>query len=87
MGDQNNHFVSRVPLEGGGGGVVAPQALLDAWTPVPGTPATDFTTAIDGTLHLTAELARRLIGAHQAAAALIVRGNWQGMRKYFSLSP
>ena len=43
--------------------------------------------AIDGTLHLAAELARRLIGAHQAAASLIIAGNWKGMRKYFSLSP
>ncbi len=87
MGDQDIYPLSSVSWVGGISGVVAPQALFDDWTPSPDAPATDFTTAIDGTLHLTAEVARRLIGAHQAAASLIVRGNWQGMRKYFSLSP
>src|SRR5215470_8694787 len=62
-------------------------AHVDDWSPAPGSRASDFTTAIDGTLRLTAELARRLIGAHQAAASLIIGGNWKGMRKYFSLSP
>jgi hypothetical protein len=87
MGDQDNHLFSSVSWEGGSSGIIASQALLDDWTPSPDNSTTDFTTAVDGTLHLTAELARRLIGAHQAAAALIVRGNWQRMRKYFSLSP
>lgn len=87
MGDHENHVFSSVSWEGGSSGIIASQALLDDWTPSADTSATDFTTAVDGTLHLTAELARRLIGAHQAAAALIVRGDWQGMRKYFSLSP
>ena len=87
MSNQDTQVISSVSWTGGISGVVAPQALTDDWTPVPGAPTTDFTTAIDGTLHLTAELARRLIGAHQAAASLIIRGNWQGMRKYFSLSP
>ena len=27
------------------------------------------------------------LGAHQAAAALIIEGDWTSMRKYFSLSP
>ena len=53
----------------------------------PAASATDFPTAIDGTLHWAVELARRLIGAHQAVASLIIAGNWKGMRKYFSLSP
>src|SRR5215471_9109166 len=87
MSNQDTQHTSSFFLDGGITGVVAPQALDDDWSPAPGAPASDFTTAIDGTLHLTAELARRLIGAHQAAAALIVRRNWQGMRKYFSLSP
>jgi GAF domain-containing protein len=87
MSNQDTQAISSVSLDGGITGVVAPQELTDDWSPVPGTPATDFTTAIDGTLHLTAELARRLIWAHQAAASLIIGGNWRGMRKYFSLSP
>ena len=87
MDDQDQHPRASVSWEGGSSGVVAPQALIDDWTPSPDERTTDFTIAIDGTLHLTAELARRLIGAHQAAASLIVGGNWQGVRKYFSLSP
>src|SRR5215469_15973761 len=87
MSDQDTRPLSSVFWAGGTSGVVAPQALGDDWSPTPDARATDFTTAIDGILHLTAELARRLIGAHQAAAALIIGGNWQGMRKYFSLSP
>ena len=87
MNNQDTQPVSGVSLAGGMSGVVTPQALDDDWSPAPDAPATDFTTAIDGTLHLTAELARRLIGAHQAAASLIIGGNWKGIRKYFSLSP
>ena len=87
MNKQDKQPISSVSWEGGISGVVSSQALTDDWSPTPDAPATDFTTAIDGTLHLTAELARRLIGAHQAAASLIIRGNWKGMRKYFSLSP
>ncbi len=87
MSNQDTQATSSVSWAGGISGVVVPQALSDDWRPAPGAPATDFTTAIDGTLHLTAELARRLIGAHQAAASLIIAGNWKGMRKYFSLSP
>ncbi|MDX2163515.1 MAG: GAF domain-containing protein [bacterium] len=33
-----------------------------------------------------AEIARQLIGAHQAAVAIIVQGDWTSVRKYFSLS-
>lgn len=86
MSNQDTQAVSSVSWAGGVSGVVASQALDEDWSPVPDAPSTDFTTAIDGTLHLTAELARRLIGAHQAAASLIIAGNWKGMRKYFSLS-
>jgi GAF domain-containing protein len=87
MSNQDTQATASVAWAGGTSGFVAPQALDADWSPAPGAKATDFTTAIDGTLHLAAELARRLIGAHQAAAALIVGGNWQGIRKYFSLSP
>ena len=87
MSNQDTQPLSSVFWAGGTSGVAMPQALTDDWSPAPGAPTNDFTTAIDGTLHLTAELARRLIGAHQAAASLIIRGNWKGMRKYFSLSP
>jgi GAF domain-containing protein len=87
MSNQDTQAAASVSWTGGMSGGVAPQALDADWSPAPDASATDFTLALDGTLHLTAELARRLIGAHQAAAALIVRGNWQGIRKYFSLSP
>lgn len=87
MRDQDTQVTASVSWAGGTSGVVAPQALDDDWSPASDARATDFTLAVDGTLHLTAELARRLIGAHQAAAALIIGGTWQGMRKYFSLSP
>ena len=87
MSNQDTQATASVSWTGGTSGVVAPQALDDDWSPTRDAKATDSTTAIDGTLHLAAELARRLAGAHQAAASLIIRGNWQGMRKYFSLSP
>ena len=57
------------------------------WSPTPDPNATPFTKAVDQVLHLTAELARHLVGSHQGAAALIVRDDWKDMRKYFSLSP
>jgi GAF domain-containing protein len=87
MSNKDTPAGSSVSWARGMSGVVAHQALDEDWSPTPGAPTSDLTTAIDGTLHLTAELARRLIGAHQAAASLIIGGNWQGMRKYFSLSP
>ena len=87
MSNQDTQPVSSVSWAEGISGVVTSQALDDDWSPTPDAPTTDFTTAIDGVLHLTADLTRRLIGAHQAAAALIIEGNWKGMRKYFSLSP
>lgn len=57
------------------------------WSPTPDPHSTPFTRAVDQVLHLTAELARHLVGSHQGAAALIVKGDWKDMRKYFSLSP
>ena len=87
MSNQDTQAVSSISWSEGMSGVVASQALDADWSPAPDAPTTDFTTAIDGTLHLAAELARRLVGAHQAAASLIIAGNWHGMRKYFSLSP
>lgn len=87
MSKQDTQTTASVSWAGGTSGVVASQALDGDWSPAPGATITDLTTTIDGTLHLTAELARRLIGAHQAAASLIIGGNWKGMRKYFSLSP
>lgn len=39
-----------------------------------------------GALHLTAEIARNLVGAHQSAAALIVSADGKHARKWFSLS-
>src|SRR5215470_12879043 len=55
------------------------------WTPG-AVPMTDFDVAIDHVLQVTAHVARDLIGAHQAAAAMMVNGDWKSVRKYFSLS-
>jgi GAF domain-containing protein len=41
---------------------------------------------VDRALHLTAEIARNLVGAHQGAAALLISGDWKHARKWFSLS-
>jgi hypothetical protein len=46
----------------------------------------EFQSRVDATLQTTCELARALIGAHQAAMSLIVAGDWLHARKYFSLS-
>jgi len=57
------------------------------WTPGPAvTELTPFAAAVDRVLHLTAELARNLVGAHQGAATLLVSGDWAHARKWFSLS-
>ena len=48
--------------------------------------AVEFESRVDATLQMTCELARTLIGAHQAAMSLIVAGDWAHARKYFSLS-
>ena len=46
----------------------------------------EFEIRVDATLQMTCELARALIGAHQAAMSLIVSGDWLHARKYFSYS-
>jgi hypothetical protein len=56
------------------------------WTP-DATTLTDLDTAIDHVLQVTTHIARDLIGAHQAAAAMINGGDWKTIRSYFSLSP
>jgi GAF domain-containing protein len=48
--------------------------------------ASEYEHRVDATLQLCCELARALIGAHQAAMSLIVAGDWLHGRKYFSLS-
>lgn len=48
--------------------------------------ATEFESRVDTTLQTCCEVARALIGAHQAAMSLIVAGDWAHARKYFSLS-
>ena len=48
--------------------------------------AVEFESRVDATLQLCCELARALIGAHQAAMSMIVDGDWLHARKYFSLS-
>src|SRR6266540_2203672 len=52
----------------------------------PETPEQEFEARVNETLHLACVLARKLIGAHQAAMGLIVGGDWGHARKYFSLS-
>jgi GAF domain-containing protein len=46
----------------------------------------EYESGVDATLQATCELARSLIGAHQAAMSMIVGGDWSHSRKYFSLS-
>jgi GAF domain-containing protein len=46
----------------------------------------EFEIRVDATLQTTCEVARALIGAHQAAMSLIVGGDWLHARKYFSYS-
>jgi hypothetical protein len=46
----------------------------------------EFESRVDATLQTTYELARALIGAHQAAMSLIVADDWLHARKYFSPS-
>src|ERR1041385_6990939 len=38
-------------------------------------------------LSVAVDVARELIGAHQAAIAIIVQRDWSSVRKFFSLSP
>ena len=71
---------------GSGSPSAHPPAPEPDWSPLPDPGATPYTKAVDQTLHLVAELARHLVGSHQAAAALIVKDDWKDMRKYFSLS-
>lgn len=46
----------------------------------------EFDARVDHLLQTTCEVARALIGAHQAAMAMLVGGDWAKARKYFSLS-
>lgn len=62
-------------------------AVPGDWTPGTEVEPTPLAESVDRTLHLAAELARLLVGAHQAAASLIVAGDWPHARKWFSLSP
>src|SRR5579872_5757213 len=65
----------------------ASAVVLDDWAPdTDVTSLTPFATGVDQVLRLTTEIARNLIGAHQAAAALIVSDDWKHARKWFSLS-
>jgi len=76
----------RIPI-----GRVGSEGVTDAvpsdWAPDTAVEPTALAASVDRTLRLTAELARLLVGAHQAAATLIVAGDWPHARKWFSLSP
>ena len=45
-----------------------------------------FAEAANAVLMRTVDLSRTLVGAHQAAAAILVQGDWGSLRKFFSLS-
>ncbi|HMM29780.1 MAG: GAF domain-containing protein [Chloroflexota bacterium] len=46
----------------------------------------EFAAEANEVLKNAAEIARALIGAHQAAVAFVIQKDWRSMRKYFSLS-
>jgi GAF domain-containing protein len=46
----------------------------------------EFDARVDHLLQTACEVARALIGAHQAAMAMLIAGDWAHARKYFSLS-
>lgn len=46
----------------------------------------EFAADANEILKNAAEVARALIGAHQAAVAFVIQKDWRSMRKYFSLS-
>lgn len=46
----------------------------------------EFEARVDHLLQCTCEVARPLVGAHQAAMATMVTADWSHARKYFSLS-
>ena len=48
--------------------------------------AEEFEVRVDHLLQCTCESARAMVGAHQAAMAMLVAGDWTHARKYFSLS-
>jgi GAF domain-containing protein len=48
--------------------------------------AQEFDARVDHLLQTTCEVARALVGAHQAAMAMLVGADWRRARKYFSLS-
>lgn len=47
----------------------------------------EFARAANRALQDAVELVRRLVPAHQSAAAIVVEGDWSSIRKFFSLSP
>jgi hypothetical protein len=72
MTHQNEAQPAHAILHAGHTGVVVSQLFDEDWTPTADPSSNAFTETIDGVLYLTADLARRLIGAHQAAAAQII---------------
>lgn len=46
----------------------------------------EFAAAANHAMTMAVELARTLIGTHQAAITVIVQGDWRSARKFFSLS-
>jgi GAF domain-containing protein len=47
---------------------------------------TEFDARVDHLLQTSCEVARALVGSHQAAMAMIIGGDWTQARKYFSFS-
>jgi GAF domain-containing protein len=59
---------------------------MTAPTDAAATATQEFEVRVDHLLQCTCEVARALVGAHQAAMAMLVGGDWTHARKYFSLS-
>src|SRR5260370_7895847 len=87
MTHQNEAQPAHTTLHAGHTGVVVSQLLDEDWTPTANPSSNAFAEAIDGVLHLTADLARRLIGAHQAAAALIFEVDCASIHQDLSPTP
>src|ERR1044071_8945573 len=68
------------------------QNMVMGATPNPVMPNPDaideaFAEQANQALSVAVDLVRELIGAHQAAIAIIVQKDWSSVRKFFSLSP
>lgn len=61
-------------------------ATANPFMPTPDTIDEEFAEAANDVLRNAVELVRDLIGAHQAAIAIVINKDWRYVRKFFSLS-